>query len=65
MTMSDDAALRLSIEVAVGVDRAFEVFTNDFDRIKGQGWQGLRGGLEAPDGWPLYLDRYSELVAKG
>lgn len=157
--MTDDTALRLSIEVAVGVDRAFEVFTKDFDRIKprehnmlaeaiaetvlepkaggrlydrgvdgatcdwgrvlafdpphrlllawdisphwqietnpdhtseveltftaidsdrtrvdlehrhldrhGDGWQGLRGGLEAPDGWPLYLDRYTKLVAEG
>lgn len=154
--MTDDTALRLSIEVAVGADRAFEVFTTDFDRIKprehnmlaeaiaetvlepkaggrlydrgvdgatcdwgrvlafdpphrlilawdisphwqietnpdhtsevevtftaidsgrtrvdlehrhldrhGDGWQGLRGGLEAPDGWPLYLDRYAQLV---
>src|SRR5262245_54118248 len=31
---TDGAALRLTIEVAVGVDRAFEVFTTDFDRIK-------------------------------
>jgi uncharacterized protein YndB with AHSA1/START domain len=33
-TGSDDTALRLTIEVAVGVDRAFEVFTTEFDRIK-------------------------------
>ena len=33
-TGSDDTALRLSIEVEVGVDRAFEVFTTEFDRIK-------------------------------
>lgn len=152
-----DTTLRLTIEVAVGVDRAFEVFTKDFDRIKprehnmlgeaiaetvmeprsggrlydrgvngatcdwgrvlafdpphrlvlawdispqwqvetdqarsseveitftaledrrtrvelehrnldrhGDGWQGLRGGLEGPGGWPLYLDRYSKLVS--
>jgi uncharacterized protein YndB with AHSA1/START domain len=30
----DDTALRLTIEVAVGIDRAFEVFTTEFDRIK-------------------------------
>ena len=159
MTQSTDTALYLSIEVAVGVERAFEVFTTDFDRIKprehnmlgediaetilepraggrlydrgvngatcdwggvlafepphrlilawnisphwqlesdashaseieitftalddahtrvdlvhryldrhGDGWQGLRGGLEAPEGWPLYLGRYIELVAAG
>jgi uncharacterized protein YndB with AHSA1/START domain len=155
-TRTDDTALRLSIEVAVGVDRAFEVFTTEFDRIKprehnmlgediaetilepnsggrlydrgvsgatcdwgrvlafeppgrlvlawnispswqletdsdraseievtftalddsrtlvelehrdldrhGDGWQGLRGGLESPEGWPLYLDRYRRLL---
>jgi uncharacterized protein YndB with AHSA1/START domain len=33
-TEPDETALRLTIEVAVGVDRAFEVFTTDFDRIK-------------------------------
>lgn len=159
MTTTDETALRLSIEVAVGVHRAFEVFAKDFDRIKprehnmlteaiaetvlepkaggrlydrgvdgatcdwgrvlafeppsrlvlawdisphwqvetnpdhsseveviftaiddantrvdlehrhldrhGDGWQGLRGGLEAPDGWPLYLDRYTKRVAEG
>src|SRR5262245_20881512 len=29
-----ETALRLSIEVAVGVRRAFEVFATEFDRIK-------------------------------
>jgi uncharacterized protein YndB with AHSA1/START domain len=33
-TGRDGTALRLTIEVAVDVDRAFEVFTTDFDRIK-------------------------------
>ncbi len=27
----------------------------------GEGWQSLRGGLDAPDGWPLYLRRYQAL----
>jgi uncharacterized protein YndB with AHSA1/START domain len=157
--MTQTTALRFTIEVAVGVDRAFEVFTKDFDRIKprehnmlgepieetvlepcaggrlydrgvngatcdwgrvlafdpphrlllawdispmwqietdpdrasevevtftalddgrtrvdlehrhldrhGEGWQGLRGGLEAPDGWQLYLDRYAGIVDEG
>jgi uncharacterized protein YndB with AHSA1/START domain len=159
MTVTDQTVLRLSTEVAVGVDRAFEVFTRDFDRIKprehnllgeeiaetvlepraggrlydrgvdggtcdwgrvlafdppqrlvlawdispqwqletdpdrtsevevtftaldagrtrvdlehrhldrhGDGWQGLRGALDAEGGWPLYLDRYTQLVAAG
>jgi uncharacterized protein YndB with AHSA1/START domain len=159
MTQTTENAVRASIEVAVGVERAFDVFTRDFDRIKprehnmlgepieetvleleaggrlydrgasgatcdwgavlaidpphrlllawnisphwqletdpdhaseieitftslddshtrvelehrhldrhGDGWEGLRGGLEAPDGWPLYLHRYAVLTTEG
>lgn len=28
----------------------------------GDGWKSLRAGLDAPDGWPIYLDRYSALI---
>lgn len=28
----------------------------------GQGWESLQAGLDAPDGWPLYLDRYEALT---
>ncbi|GIJ43490.1 hypothetical protein Val02_03760 [Virgisporangium aliadipatigenens] len=28
----------------------------------GPGWEGLRDGVDAPDGWPLYLDRYAALL---
>ena len=34
MTQTTEDAVRVTIEVAVGVERAFEVFTKDFDRIK-------------------------------
>ena len=27
------------------------------------GWQQVRDGIGAPDGWPLYLRRYADLVA--
>ena len=27
----------------------------------GEGWESLRAGLDAPDGWPLYLHRYRAL----
>jgi uncharacterized protein YndB with AHSA1/START domain len=158
VNQTTENALRVSIEVAVSVERAFEVFTKDFDRIKprehnmlgepieatvlepkvggrlydrgvngatrdwgrvlafdpprrlllawhispqwqietdpdrcsevevtftaldeactrvelehrlldrhGDGWQDLRGGLESPDGWPLYLDRYTALITE-
>ena len=29
----------------------------------GDGWEGLRAGVESPDGWPLYLNRYAAVVA--
>jgi uncharacterized protein YndB with AHSA1/START domain len=28
----------------------------------GEGWEGERDGVAAPDGWPLYLRRYAELL---
>ena len=28
----------------------------------GEGWEGLKGGVEADEGWPLYLDRYAALL---
>ncbi len=29
----------------------------------GEGWEGLRAGVESPDGWPLYLNRYADVVS--
>ena len=28
----------------------------------GEGWEGVRDGVGAPDGWQLYLDRYADLL---
>ena len=28
----------------------------------GQGWEGVRDGVGATDGWPLYLQRYTDLL---
>jgi uncharacterized protein YndB with AHSA1/START domain len=28
----------------------------------GDGWEGLREGVASPDGWPLYLQRYADLL---
>jgi uncharacterized protein YndB with AHSA1/START domain len=29
----------------------------------GDGWEGVRAGVDSGDGWPLYLRRYAELLA--
>jgi uncharacterized protein YndB with AHSA1/START domain len=29
----------------------------------GDGWEGVRAGVDADQGWPLYLSRYAELFA--
>jgi uncharacterized protein YndB with AHSA1/START domain len=29
----------------------------------GDGWEGLRAGVDSDDGWPLYLSRFRGLVA--
>jgi uncharacterized protein YndB with AHSA1/START domain len=31
----------------------------------GPGWEALTDGVAGPEGWPLYLDRYSALLQKG
>ena len=31
----------------------------------GPGWEAARDGVDAGDGWPLYLRRYADLVAEG
>jgi len=29
----------------------------------GEGWEGVRDGVAADDGWPLYLRRYADVLA--
>ena len=31
----------------------------------GPGWEALTDGVAGPQGWPLYLDRYSALLTEG
>ena len=31
----------------------------------GSGWEGVAGGVEGDDGWPLYLERYAALFHDG
>jgi uncharacterized protein YndB with AHSA1/START domain len=28
----------------------------------GEGWEGVRDGVDGADGWPLYLERFAELL---
>jgi uncharacterized protein YndB with AHSA1/START domain len=30
----------------------------------GDGWEGLREGVGSDEGWPLYLQRYADVIAK-
>lgn len=40
-----------------------EIEHRNLDR-HGQGWESERDGVDAEHGWPLYLQRYAELVAR-
>jgi uncharacterized protein YndB with AHSA1/START domain len=31
----------------------------------GEGWEGVRDGVDGDAGWPLYLQRYAELFSEG
>ena len=49
--------------IAEGAERTrVELEHRHLDR-HGEGWQGVRDGVDADQGWPLYLDRYAALFA--
>ena len=31
----------------------------------GPGWEAVTKGIDSPQGWPLYLDRYAALIKDG
>jgi uncharacterized protein YndB with AHSA1/START domain len=50
---------------AEGPDRTrVELEHRNLDR-HGEGWEAVREGVDSEGGWPLYLQRYSELLADG
>jgi uncharacterized protein YndB with AHSA1/START domain len=60
-----DAARRSEVEVrfvAEAADRTrVELEHRHLDR-HGDGWEGLRDGVDSSGGWPLYLERYAGLI---
>jgi hypothetical protein len=30
----------------------------------GEGWPAMRAAIDGDDGWPLYLKRYAEVIAR-
>jgi uncharacterized protein YndB with AHSA1/START domain len=50
--------------IAEGQDRTrVELEHRHLDR-HGAGWQSVRDGVDDPQGWPLYLDRYAGLLER-
>ena len=49
--------------IAEGDDRTRVVLEHRHLDRHLEGWEGLREGVDAADGWPLYLSRYAELLA--
>lgn len=74
VVFSWDLNTRWSIETDLGntseVEVRFVAETPNRTRVElehrhldrhGSGWEGIRDGVDAEDGWPLYLDRYAAL----
>jgi hypothetical protein len=50
--------------IAEGVERTrVELEHRHLDR-HGEGWQGVREGVDSDQGWPLYLQGFSALFAE-
>ena len=51
--------------IAVTTDRTrVELEHRNLDH-HGDGWEGVREGVDGDQGWPLYLKRYAELFSEG
>jgi uncharacterized protein YndB with AHSA1/START domain len=50
--------------ISEGPDKTrVELEHRNLDR-HGEGWEGTREGVGGDEGWPLYLERFAELLAK-
>ena len=60
-----DEAKTSEVEVrfaADGPDRTKVDIEHRYIDRHGPGWESVRNGVDADDGWPLYLDRYAALL---
>jgi hypothetical protein len=57
-------ALVLGSMLICGTVRASELEHRNLDR-HGSGWKSERDGVAADQGWPLYLQRFADLVTGG
>jgi uncharacterized protein YndB with AHSA1/START domain len=48
--------------IAEGPDRTRVALEHRHLDRHGAGWEGMRAGVESEGGWPLYLNRYAELL---
>ena len=58
---SSEVEVRFTAE---GPDRTRVVLEHRSLDRHGDGWEAVRDGVDSEDGWPLYLQRYSEVIAE-
>ncbi|HET9896463.1 MAG TPA: SRPBCC family protein [Streptosporangiaceae bacterium] len=67
-TIETDPARTSEVEVRFSAESPattrVELEHRHIDR-HGPGWEAVKGGIEGPEGWPLYLDRYTALMKEG
>ncbi len=67
-SIETDPALTSEVEVRFSAESPertlVELEHRHIDR-HGPGWEAAMGGVEGPEGWPLYLDRYATLLKEG